>query len=94
MKIDGVYYSHRYNNSVKRDQIIVELANQVAGLGEHTVDLSGGAKKTIIVEVVKSMCCLSVVEDYGRFYKFNLLSVSGQPEKRTKEGAIGNNYFY
>lgn len=91
MEIYGVYYSHRYNNSVKRDQIIKELANQVVGLGEHSVDLSGGAKKTIIVEVVKSVCCLSVVENYGRFYKFNLLSVCGQPEKRTAEGENDNN---
>lgn len=91
-----VCYSHRYNNSIKRDQIIVELAKQVGDLGEHIVDLSGGAKKTIIVELVKSVCCLSVVEDYGRFYKFNLLSVCGRPEnqKRTKESEHGNNTIY
>lgn len=66
----------------------------VASLGQHTVDLSGGAKLTIIVEVVKSVCCLSVVRDYGRFCKFNLLSVCGRPEKRVAEGeATGNNFF-
>lgn len=85
--------SHRYNNSVSRDKIIEELAKKVASLGEHTVDLSGGAKLTIIVEVVKSICCLSVVKDYGRFCKFNLLSVCGQPEKRTAEGKNGNNFI-
>lgn len=68
-----------------RDKLIEELANKVASLGSHTVNLSGGAKMTIIVEVVKSVCCLSVVRDYGRFCKFNLLSVSGQPEKRVAE---------
>lgn len=74
-----------------RDKIIEELAKKVANLGEHTVDLSGAAKMTIIVEVVKSICCLSVVKNYGRFCKFNLLSVCGRPEKRTAEGENGSN---
>lgn len=62
------------------------MAKITASLGKHTVDLSGFAKLTIIVEVVKAVCCLSVVEDYGRFCKFNLLSVCGRPEKRAAEG--------
>lgn len=65
----------------------------MASLGQHTVDLSGRAKMTIIVEVVKAVCCLSVVRDYGRFCKFNLLSVCGQPEKRSVEDENGNIYF-
>lgn len=90
----GVYYSHRYNNSVPRNKIIEELASKVASLGEHTVDLSGGAKMTIIVEVVKNVCCLSVVRDYNRFYKFNLLSVCGQPEKKMAEGKNGKYFVF
>jgi len=74
---------------VPRDKVIEELATQVVSFGQHTVDLSGGAKMTIIVEVVKSVCCLSVVRDYARFCKFNLLSVCGRPEKRTAEGENG-----
>lgn len=74
---------------MKRDEVIKELANKVASFGEHTVDLSGRAKKTIIVEILKSVCCLSVVKNYGRFCKFNLLSVCGQPEKQTAEGETG-----
>jgi len=86
----AIIYNHRYNNSVPRDKIIEELANKVSSLGEHTVDLSGGAKMTIIVEVVKSVCCLSVVRDYSRFCKFNLLSVCGRPEKRIGEDEAEN----
>ncbi|CAI6363227.1 unnamed protein product [Macrosiphum euphorbiae] len=86
----AIMFNHRYNNSVPRDKVIDELANQVVSFGQHTVDLSGGAKMTIIVEVVKSVCCLSVVRDYARFCKFNLLSVCGRPEKRTAEGENGD----
>ncbi|XP_026808344.1 THUMP domain-containing protein 1 [Rhopalosiphum maidis] len=86
----AIMFNHRYNNSVRRDEVIKELANQVVSFGQHTVDLSGGAKMTIIVEVVKSVCCLSVVRDYGRFCKFNLLSVCGRPEKRTADGENGD----
>lgn len=75
---------------MSRNTVIEELANMVASLGQHTVDLSGGAKMTIIVEVAKGICCLSVVRDYGRFCKFNLLSVCGQPEKRTADDEKGN----
>ncbi|VVC29990.1 Hypothetical protein CINCED_3A022289 [Cinara cedri] len=82
----AIVFNHRYNNSVPRDKLIEELAGKVFSLGQHTVDLSGQAKITIIVEVLKSICCLSVVRDYGRFFKFNLLSVCGLPEKRTAEG--------
>ncbi|XP_050425116.1 THUMP domain-containing protein 1 homolog isoform X2 [Adelges cooleyi] len=78
----AIVFNHRYNNSVPRSTVIEELANKVAEFGQHKVDLSGGAKLSIIVEVVKAICCLSVVKDYGRFFKFNLLSVCGQPEKR------------
>lgn len=88
-----VYYSHRYNNSVPRDKVIEELANMVASLGKHSVDLSGGAKLTIIVEIVKAVCCLSVLKDYGRFCKFNLLFVCGRPEKRTVEVENGNKLY-
>lgn len=78
---------------MSRDKLIQELASKVASLGPHKVDLSGGAKLTIIVEVLKSVCCLSVIRDYGRFFKFNLLSVcGGQPEKRTTEDKNGNFY--
>lgn len=77
---------------MSRNKLIEELASKVVSLGQHTVDLSGGAKMTIIVEVVKSVCCLSIVRDYGRFFKFNLLSVCGLPEKRTSEGKNSNVY--
>lgn len=88
--INCVDNSRRLNNSVSRNEIIDELAKMVANLGPHTVDLSGGAKLSIIVEVVKSVCCLSVVRDYNRFCKFNLLSVCGRPEKRTSDDEKGN----
>lgn len=76
-----------------RNKIIEELATKVTSLGKHTVDLSGGAKMTIIVEVVKSICCLSIVRDYGRFCKFNLLSVCGQPEKKITEGENSKHFI-
>ncbi|VVC42781.1 THUMP domain [Cinara cedri] len=87
----AIVFNHRYNNSVSRAKLIVELVSKVVSLGQHTVDLSGEAKITIIVEVLKSICCLSVVQDYGHFFKFNLHSVCGLPEKRTAESENGKN---
>lgn len=77
-----------------RGKIIEELAKIVASFGQHKVDLSGNAKMTIIVEIVKTVCCLSVLRDYSRFCKFNLLSVCGQPEKRAAENENGDYFVY
>lgn len=41
---------------------------------ENKVDLSN-PEFTIVVEVIKNICCLSVVKDYVMFRKYNLQEV-------------------
>ncbi|XP_072275157.1 THUMP domain-containing protein 1 [Pyxicephalus adspersus] len=76
-----IVYKSRNNNHMNRDEVIKDLAGIVGSLNpENKVDLSN-PEYTIVVEIIKSVCCLSVVKDYTLFRKYNLQEVV----KATKE---------
>lgn len=71
----AIVYNKRYNNNVLRGEIIESLARLIQDRNIlHKADLKQ-AKKTVIVEVIKNICCISVVPDYFRFRKYNLLEL-------------------
>lgn len=45
---------------------------------ENKVDLTN-PELSIIVEIIKSVCCVSVVRDYTLFRKYNLQEVTKEP---------------
>ncbi|XP_018417786.1 PREDICTED: THUMP domain-containing protein 1 [Nanorana parkeri] len=70
-----IVYKARNNNHMNRDDVIKDLAGIVGNLNpENKVDLSN-PEYTIVVEIIKSVCCLSVVKDYTLFRKYNLQEV-------------------
>ncbi|XP_053551975.1 THUMP domain-containing protein 1-like [Bombina bombina] len=81
-----IVYKARNNNHMNRDEVIKDLAGIVGNQNpENKVDLSN-PEYTIVVEIIKNVCCLSVVKDYMLFRKYNLQEVvksSGaeQPQK-------------
>ncbi|XP_073447170.1 THUMP domain-containing protein 1 [Aquarana catesbeiana] len=76
-----IVYKARNNNHMNRDEVIKDLAVIVSSLNpENKVDLSN-PEYTIVVEIIKNVCCLSVVKDYTLFRKYNLQEVV----KTTKE---------
>ncbi|KAG8453736.1 hypothetical protein GDO86_000385 [Hymenochirus boettgeri] len=78
-----IAYKARNNNHMNRDDIIKDLAGIVSSLNaENKVDLSN-PEYTVIVEIIKNICCLSVVKDYTLFRKYNLQEVikSNREEK-------------
>ncbi|XP_070617326.1 THUMP domain-containing protein 1 [Erythrolamprus reginae] len=84
-----IVYKARNNSHLSREEVIKELAGVVGHLNpENKVDLSN-PKYTIVVEIIKNICCLSVVKDYVLFRKYNLQEVvkskaEGQPEAPPK----------
>ncbi|KAM3826557.1 THUMP domain-containing protein 1 isoform 1-T1 [Vipera latastei] len=80
-----IVYKARNNSHLSREEVIKELAGIVGHLNpENKVDLSN-PEYTIVVEIIKNICCLSVVTDYVLFRKYNLQEVvkikaEGQPE--------------
>nr|XP_056722318.1 THUMP domain-containing protein 1 [Euleptes europaea] len=95
-----IVYKARNNSHLSREEVIKELAGVVGHLNpENKVDLSN-PEFTIVVEIIKNICCLSVVKDYVLFRKYNLqevvkgnqgerpLGAPKAPQEGSLEGAI------
>ncbi|KAI9202663.1 uncharacterized protein BJ171DRAFT_569450 [Polychytrium aggregatum] len=68
----AIVFKARNNDKIDRDELIATLAQIVNETeAKHTVDLKQ-PDLVIIVEVFKSVCGMSVVEDYYKFRRFNL----------------------
>lgn len=81
----AIIFNHKYNSEISRDAIIKQLAELVMlKNGGNKVNLKT-PEKTIIVEVVKGLCMLSVVPDYYKLKKFNLHALSKTDEEETGE---------
>ncbi|XP_012090053.1 THUMP domain-containing protein 1 isoform X2 [Jatropha curcas] len=65
----AVLYEARANTGIDRMKIINSVAKSVPG--PHKVDLSN-PEKTIVVEVVKTVCLIGVVEKYKELAKYNM----------------------
>ncbi|NXM94899.1 THUM1 protein, partial [Sylvia borin] len=70
-----IVYKARNNSHMSREEVIKELAGIVGSLNpENKVDLNN-PQYTVVVEIIKTVCCLSVVRDYVLFRKYNLQEV-------------------
>lgn len=77
----AIIFNRRYNNVIERDVVIKQLAEMVSERNaDHKVDLRN-SKLTIIVEIMKSVCCMSVLPDYFDLCKYNLHSIVPIDEK-------------
>ncbi|XP_077173185.1 THUMP domain-containing protein 1 [Paroedura picta] len=82
-----IVYKARNNSHLSREEVIKELAGVVGHLNpENKVDLSN-PEFTIVVEIIKSICCLGVVKDYVLFRKYNLQEVVKGSQKDEPPGA-------
>ncbi|XP_029364985.1 THUMP domain-containing protein 1 [Echeneis naucrates] len=70
-----IAFKARNSSHNKRDEIIKSIAGLVGKLNpKNKVDLTN-PELTIIVEVIKAVCCISVVKDYTLFRKYNVQEV-------------------
>lgn len=77
----AVVYEARANTSLDRMEIINAVAKLVAQ--PHSVDLKN-PDKTILVQVVKTICAIGVVSNYRQYAKYNIRELTS-PKKETKE---------
>jgi len=66
--------------------IINDIADQVCAINkENKVNLDS-PELAIIVDVIRNVCCLSVVQEYYQLKKYNILELSGgaTDEKQSK----------
>ncbi|XP_026158527.1 THUMP domain-containing protein 1 [Mastacembelus armatus] len=70
-----VAFKSRNSSHNKREEIIKSIAGLVGKLNrKNKVDLTN-PELTIIVEVIKAVCCISVVKDYTLYRKYNVQEV-------------------
>ncbi|KAJ0033130.1 hypothetical protein NQD34_000237 [Periophthalmus magnuspinnatus] len=84
-----IVFKARNSSHNKREDIIKAIAGLVGKLNpKNKVDLTS-PELTIIVEVIKAVCCVSVVRDYTLFRKYNVQEVvkedTAKPEETKEE---------
>uniref|UniRef100_A0A663N9L0 THUMP domain-containing protein 1 n=1 Tax=Athene cunicularia TaxID=194338 RepID=A0A663N9L0_ATHCN len=80
-----IVYKARNNSHMSREEVIKELAGIVGSLNpENKVDLNN-PQYTVVVEIIKNVCCLSVVRDYVLFRKYNLQEVVKSNKEETQQ---------
>lgn len=81
----AVIFNKRFNNSVSRDLIIKELADLIVlKNGGNKADLKN-PRLCIIVEIIKGICLLSIVDNYFTYKKYNLNEICKEESKDTEE---------
>jgi len=74
-KTFAVLFNRRNSSGVNRDDLIRDLAEMVITRHpENRADLKH-PQLAIIVEIIRNMCCLSVVPEYFELRKYNLLEL-------------------
>ncbi|XP_067642620.1 THUMP domain-containing protein 1 homolog [Eurosta solidaginis] len=87
----AIVFNKRYNNSVKRDDVIQELAGLVQTINiNHRVDLKN-PERTIVVEIIKGLCCISVLQGYLKYKKYNLVELASS-KKQEGSDAVNEKY--
>ncbi|CAE6484077.1 unnamed protein product [Rhizoctonia solani] len=74
----------RSHKVLTRDEVIKAIAQCVPSDKGHTVDLTN-QDTTILVELFKGICTISVVPDYEKYKRFNVIQIV-QEEHKKKEG--------
>lgn len=92
----AVIFNKRFNSSVSRDMIIKELAELIVlKNGDNKADLKNPSL-CIIVEIIKGICLLSIVDNYFTYKKYNLHELckedaadsEGTQAKKFKSGTV------
>ncbi|TRY86150.1 hypothetical protein DNTS_030209 [Danionella cerebrum] len=79
----NICFKSRNSGHMHRDDVISDVAALVAKLNpRNKVDLKN-PELSIVIEVIKTVCCVSVLPDYFRFRKYNLQEVIKQPSNQS-----------
>ena len=77
----GIIFRKRFNNDIQREEVIKELAELVALKNIGNKVKLDDPQKTIVVEIIKGNCLLSVLPDYLKLKKYNLNELWGKKEE-------------
>lgn len=72
----------RNNSGVSRDVLIEALAGLIKLKNASNYADLGNPQLAVLVEIVRNVCCLSVVSDYFQLAKYNVLEVAAPPKEK------------
>uniref|UniRef100_A0A1A9ZF01 THUMP domain-containing protein n=1 Tax=Glossina pallidipes TaxID=7398 RepID=A0A1A9ZF01_GLOPL len=76
----SIVYNKSYKHNIDRENLIKELATLIhAKNADHKVDLKH-PKKTFFIQLLKNLCCLSIVDNYVGYKKYNLIELARAEE--------------
>ncbi|XP_074594199.1 THUMP domain-containing protein 1 [Brevipalpus obovatus] len=80
----------RNNDSVKKEEIVVHLVDLVTTSKKKWTADFNEAKLTISIEVVNTVCCISLLQDFNHYRKYNLEEFISWVQKK-RNGDTGGN---
>ncbi|GLV43830.1 uncharacterized protein CBL_11590 [Carabus blaptoides fortunei] len=87
----AIIFNYRNNFQMNRDEIISEIANLIASKNsKHVVNLKN-ADLSVMVEVIRGICMLSVVPNYMKYKKYNLIQLADSVSTPTEEKYVSIN---
>ncbi|XP_065161890.1 THUMP domain-containing protein 1 [Atheta coriaria] len=87
-KTFSIVYNHRNNNNLNKEKVIQEVAAVADSFKrDNKVNLKQ-PDVCIIIEVIKNIVFLSVVPDYVKYKKFNLLTGTVQNQEKSENNSV------
>lgn len=81
----GIIFHRRFHHDLQREEVIKELADLVTSKNiGNTVNLTE-PKQSIIIEVIKNICLITVLPDYFKLKKYNINELWERKEEDKKE---------
>lgn len=80
----------RSNQSISREAVMPTLGRLIREMNPLHVGRSDTPELVVIVEIIRNICCLSVVTDYFQFRKFNFHEIVTNPDGKKKVDYLKN----
>lgn len=80
----AIIFNRRLNNNVSKDDTIKELAELITLKNSGNKANLKKPKLAVIVEVIKGICLIGVVENYYEYKKYNLFEMCKEDETQDK----------
>lgn len=86
--MSGSFLRRRNNSNVLREELIEDIASYIKLRNPlHRADMKQ-PELVIIVEVIRNICCMSVVPKYFHYRKYNLLEVAKSKDSACQKESI------
>lgn len=87
------FTSRHSNNSVKRNEIIEDLADIILRKNPGNKTDLKNPEIAVVVEVIRGICLISIAPNYYKFKKYNLLEICNSTKNKVKQVATFNISF-